>query len=986
MIMQKSSRYFSKMLLSHRVFSRLFLFFCILVFLGIHPSLAQKQKIDEEYTKKILEFTTDDHFLTTYVKYLPYSENVPTPLDVLGRIAGAADVLSYSHEVHKYMRALADASPRVKVFPGGTSEEGREMILVVISDENTIQNLEKYKEINAKLADPRRISEQEAKQLIAEAKPMYWATGAMHSGETGSPEMLMELAYRVAVDESDFFKAIRENAIIMITPVLEVDGRDKQVDVAMARRKDSESNFPSRALYWGKYVAHDNNRDNLALSLQLSKHIMRTFLEYHPQVMHDLHESASHLYISTGTGPYNAWLDPIVIDEWHQFAYQEVNEMTRQGVPGVWTHQFYDGWAPNYAFYAANGHNAIGRFYETQGAGDGSTRIIRARGDRAWYRPNPPLPQTLWSIRNNVNLQQSGLLIGMNHLATNKEKFMENFYLKSKRAVAKANTEGPAAYIFPGDDPRPGQVARLLKLLQWQGVEVHKAEKAFTVKDTQYPKGSYIIRMDQPYSRMADMMLDRQYFNTDDPRPYDDTGWTLGPLYNVKTVRVEETEILKVPMNLTKDVTVSGGTQNLERGSTQAFLINHNADNPLATFVFKHSDLKMHAAAESFKVKEKSFNAGTFIIKTSENSGDLKRVLDEAGKKFGFTAYAVASLPKVDTLEIDVPRVALVHTWQSTQNEGWVRIALDELEIPYDYISIHEIRDNSRLHDSYDVILLGPTRGDALSLVNGLSGDNPIPWKKTEVTPNIGRQASTDDMRGGLELEGILHLKNFIEEGGLFITLTGSSSVPIHFGLAQGISIRTTQNLWARGGVFKADVVNKTSPIAYGYGNELGVYFSSSPVFSAGRALGRRSFMMMGGGVRGRVTGRGGPDDPDIVQGRARDMGQKTIEEFQKSREAQEETPRRFGAQPSRAKTILRFAQKVDDLLISGGLANGEELAGAPAVVDCKLGDGHIVMFSINPMWRHETHGSFFLVFNSMIHYKNLDYEKPAPKKSGRSR
>lgn len=984
--MRKSSMYFSKMLLYPRATFRLLLTLCILVSLCVNPCLAQKQKIDEEYTKKILEFTTDAHFLTKYVNYLPYSEDVPTPLDVLGHIAGAADVLSYSHEVHKYMRALDDASPRVKVFPGGISEEGREMILVVISDENTIQNLEKYKEINAKLADPRKISEQEAQQLISEAKPIYWATGAMHSGETGSPEMLMELAYRVAVDESDFFKTIRENAIIMITPVLEVDGRDKQVDIAMAKRKDPDANFPRRPLYWGKYVAHDNNRDNLSLSLELSKHIIRTFLEYHPQVMHDLHESASHLYISTGTGPYNAWLDPIVIDEWHQFAYQEVNEMTKQGVPGVWTHQFYDGWAPNYAFYVANCHNAIGRFYETQGAGDGSTRVITSRGSRAWYRPNPPLPRTLWSIRNNVNLQQSGLLIGMNYLASNKEKFMENFYLKSQRSVAKSHNEGPAAYIFPGDDPRPGQVARLLKLLQRQGVEVHKTKKAFTVKKTEYPEGSYIIRMDQPYSRIADMMLDRQYFNTNDPRPYDDTGWTLGPLYNVKTVRVEDTKVLSVPMNLMKDIAVRGGTENLGKGATKAFLINHNADNSLATFVFKHDNLKMHAAADSFKIGKKSFNAGTFIVKADENSGNLKSVLDEAGKKFGFTAYAVASLPKVATLEIDVPRVALVHNWQSTQTEGWVRIALDELEIPYDYISIHEIRDNPRLRDTYDVILFGPMRGNALSIVDGLTGDKPVPWKKSDLTPNIGRQTSTDDMRGGMDLDGVLHLRDFIKDGGLFITLTGSSSLPIHFGLAKGISIATTPNLWARGSVYKADIVDKYSPISYGYGDELGVYFSSSPVFRLGRALDPRFSRMRRGSSGGRVSGRGGLKDPDIVQGRPRDMGKKTIEEFRKSRKGEEEPPRRFGAQQPRARTILRFARKADELLISGGLANGEELAGAPAVVDCKLGDGHVVLFSINPMWRHETHGSFFLVFNSMIHYKNLDYKKPVPKKSPGSR
>jgi hypothetical protein len=982
--MQNLSMHFSKVLAHRRVYIRLLLTLCILVSLSINPCLAQKQKIDEEYTKKILEFTTDSYFLTKYVNYLPYSEDVPTPLDVLGRIAGAADVLSYSHEVHKYMRALADASPRVMVFPGGISEEGREMILVVISDEDTIQNLEKYKEMNAKLADPRKISDKEAQQLISEAKPMYWATGAMHSGETGSPEMLMELAYRIAVDESDFVKTIRKNIIVMITPVLEVDGRDKQVDVAMAKRKDPDTNVPRRALYWGKYVAHDNNRDNLSLSLELSKHIMRTFLEYHPQVMHDLHESGPHLYISTGTGPYNAWLDPIVIDEWHQFAYQEVNELTRQGVPGVWTHQFYDGWAPNYAFYAANGHNAVGRFYETQGAGDGSTRVISNRDTRAWYRPNPPLPRTLWSIRNNVNLQQSGLLIGMNYLASHKERFMENFYLKSKRSVAKPHNEGPAAYIFPGSDPRPGQVARLLKLLQWQGVEVHRAKKAFTIEKTEYPEGSYIIRMDQPYSRMADMMLDRQYFNVDDPRPYDDTGWTLGALYNVESVRIDDAKVLSVPMDWVKDIVVPGGVENLGKGATKAFLINHNADNPLATFVFKHRNLKMHAAAESFKIGEKSFNAGTFIIKTDENSGNLNPVLDEAGKKFGFTAYAVGSLPKVETLDIDVPRVALVHDWQSTQNEGWVRIALDELEIPYDYISVHEIRDNPRLRETYDVILFGPMRSNALSIVDGLTGDKPIPWKKTDLTPNIGCQASTDDMRGGLELDGVLHLRDFIKDGGLFIALSGSSSLPIHFGLAKGISIATTPNLWARGSVYKADVVDKYSPISYGYGDELGVYFSSSPVFRLGRAFDRRYYGMMGRDSGGRASGRGGLKDPDVVQGRPRDMGKKTIEEFQKShKEEEEEEPfRRFAAPQSSARTILSFARKADELLISGGLANGEELAGTPAVVDCKLGDGHVVLFSINPMWRHETHGSFFLVFNSMIHYKNLDTKKPAPKKS----
>jgi hypothetical protein len=954
--------------------------FCMILHLGLTPVAAQ-QKIDEEYTAKIREFSTDEHFLPKLMDNLPYSEDVPTPLDILGYIAGARDILTYTKDVNKYMRALAEASPRVKLFPAGTSEEGRERIFVVIGDESTIQNLDRYKEINAKLADPRTISEAEAQKLIKEAKPMYWATGAMHSGETGSPEMLMELAYRLAVDESLFIKTIRDNAIILITPVLEVDGREKVVDISMAKRKDTEASFPSRLLYWGKYVAHDNNRDNLALSLDLSKHIMETFLEFHPQVLHDLHESASHLYVSTGTGPYNAWLDPILIDEWHMIAYQEVNEMTREGVPGVWTHGFYDGWAPNYAFYAANGHNAIGRFYETQGAGDGSTRIITTRGDRAWYRPNPPLLRTLWSIRNNVNMQGSGIQIAMNYVATNREKFMENFYLKSKRSVAKAHTEGPAAYVFPGDDPRPGQVARLLTLLDRQGVEIHKANKEIKVGKNTFPKGSYIVRMDQPYSRMADMMLDRQYFNINDPRPYDDVGWTMGPLYNVKTVRVEDAKILSSPMNLVKDLAVPGGVEKLKGGKTKAFLINQNADNLLATFRFKNTGLKMNAAEKGFEMEKKKFNAGTFIIKADENAEDIDSLLDKEGKIFGFTAWSVAELPDVPMHEVTVPRVALMHTWQSTQTEGWVRIALDELKIPYDYISVHDVRDNGQLRDKYDVILFGPSSSSALSIVQGVTGDKPMPWKKTELTPNLGRQDSTDDMRGGIELEGVLHLRDFVKEGGLFITLTNSSSLPIHFGLAQAITIKQTNELWARGGVFQAEVADTSSPIAYGYDKDVGVYFNSSPVFALGSAGGRR-FEYMQAGSSDRVTGRGSKDDPDIPQGRAKDLGKETIEEFQKMQKDEQESeeeqrPSARGASARvRPRIVVRFTRDEKNLLISGGLSGGKELAGAPAVVDCKLGEGHVVMFSINPMWRHQTHGSFFLVFNAMMHYDHLDAGK----------
>src|SRR5579859_1276539 len=553
-----------------------------------------------EYTKKIKEYTTEPFFITELVDHLPLSSCVPAPDAFLHHIVGAPDVLDYTKDINAYMRLLASKSPRVKVFSIGTSEEGREMLAVIVTDEANLAKLDRYKEINAKLADPRGLSDAEAQKLIAEDKPIYWADGSIHSPETGAPEMLMELAYRLAVEETPFIQKIRQDSIVMITPIVEVDGHDRMVDVYMQHKKHP-NDPPYPLVWWGHYVAHDNNRDNLGLTLALSRNMLKNFLEWHPTVMHDLHESVPYLYIMTGTGPYNAWLDPIVISEWQSMAYHEIEEMTKRGVIGVWTHGFYDGWAPNYLLSIANNHNAIGRFYETFGNGGADTRVRTlppASTNREWFRPNPPLPKVKWSARNNTNMQESAILFGMNNLASNGQQFLNNFYLKSKRAVEKARKEGPAAWVFPADDARKAEQAGFLNLLELQGVEVHRTEREVRLaasegrrdaasgksgparsdadkdktsekgaekarddkkaEETVVPAGSYIVRMDQPYSRLADMVLDTQYYSPRDPRSYDDTGWTLPALKNIKAVRVTDTSVLDAPMEKVGTIHLAG--------------------------------------------------------------------------------------------------------------------------------------------------------------------------------------------------------------------------------------------------------------------------------------------------------------------------------------------------------------------------------------------------------------------------------------------
>ena len=354
------------------------------------PQPASKQKIDAEYTAKIKEYLQDPRISTELVDHLPASDTVPSPLKFFNRIVGTPGELTYSKDIYRYYDALDKASDRIAVWRIGKSEEGRDMVLLAVADEATIKQLDKYKGMLASLTDPRKTTEAQAQQLLKTAKPIYWITSGMHSTETGGPEMLIELPYRLAVEDTPFIQAIRNNVITLITPVIEVDGREKQVDTYYFNKKRRASGDQQvlPLMYWGKYVAHDNNRDGMGQFLALTRNVTKAFLDWKPTVMHDLHEQQTYLYASTGTGPYNEQIDPITIDEWWLLAKTEVMEMTKRGVPGVWTYGFYDGWVPNYMFFIAHAHNAIGRFYEVVGYGP-DNRTLTAANDHHQPRMVP---------------------------------------------------------------------------------------------------------------------------------------------------------------------------------------------------------------------------------------------------------------------------------------------------------------------------------------------------------------------------------------------------------------------------------------------------------------------------------------------------------------------------------------------------------------------------------------------------------------------
>ncbi len=1021
---------------------------------GLSARQAPSQPLDQEYGKRIKDNTPDARILTDLIDHMPISETVPSPLKFLGYIPGENNRLTYHKDIVRYLGALDKASERVTMWPIGKSEEGREMYAVAVADEATIKSLDKYKQITRQLTDPRTLTDAQARQLIQTGKPIYYASGSIHSTEVGSPEMLMELAFRLAVEETPFIQQIRNNAIFVFTPVSEVDGRERRVDGYMAQQAGQPN---PGMLYWGKYVAHDNNRDGIGVGLALTQNMIKSFLDLRPQVFHDLHESVNLLYVSTGTGPYNPVVAPIQVNEWWWLAQTEIMEMTKRGVPGVWTYNYYDGWVPNYMFWIGVTHNSIGRFYETQsyggggggggagpgrgapgapaaggaagaaggagaagagaagagaaGAGaEGAQGTGRGRGgviggnSREWYRPNPSPGDVQWSGRANINMQQSALLIALNAVAKNKEMFLENYYVKNRMMVEQGRNRAPHAYVIPTKQRRQVEAADLMNLIRFQGAEVHTANSAFSAGNVQVAAGDYIVRLDQPYGGVVETLLGTQWYPADNPRPYDDTGWFIPGLRNIKSFAIDDKTIFDKPMTLAKANFKVPGTIT---GAGSTIVIDHTTDNTLATFRFTNPTVKMSAAEAAFEMGGHTFAPGAFVIQNANRAA-----LEPQIRELGLMAWATDTPPSVRMHDLDVPRIGYIHSWQNTQDEGWVRMAFDKLKVPYTYFGDNVVRQGN-LRAKYDVIIYPHAGVQADS--EGIPAGTPVPYKGTSLTPNIATSPDqTDDTRGGLGRDGLRELAKFVNDGGVLITEGGTSSLFPQYEITQGISVDTGANVFAPGSVVKVLLGDKTSPILYGYDqNALAVMFKNNALLSLGArpapapAAADAPAGRGGGGGRGggagpagvsninmqpmsaapRLTTLDGPPSAPAAAagggrgggfpgggGGGRGGGGRGGGGGDATPASTARGPAAFGVTSTGApRVLLSYPNDPNDLLLSGALAGGENLVGRPVLLDAPVGTGHVVIFATRPFWRYQTQGNYFLAFNAILNWNDLN-------------
>jgi hypothetical protein len=355
--------------------------------------------------------------------------------------------------------------------------------------------------------------------------------------------------------------------------------------------------------------------------------------------------------------------------------------------------------------------------------------------------------------------------------------------------------------------------------------------------------------------------------------------------------------------------------------------------------------------------------------------------LDRAANEAGLRVVALAVGPSVKTHPVRAARVAFVHTWLSTQTEGWWRLALDNMGVPYDYMSTQSLAKIDDLKAKYDVILFPPVGFNASStlIVNGLptGWGNPMPWKNTPETPNlVGKNDSSDDIRPGLGWEGVAHLQAFVAQGGVLLTATDTSKFALSIGLADGVNVGTPQKMNIVGSVVGTRLVDAASPIAYGYDEKVAAYCDNGPIFSLSSIAGERRRRRLGSGTTERPTGRGTVDDPDFAVGRAgvEAPEEPSTEVWENPPVLDEQKINGFRVIPmaSRPRVILRYADS-KDFLISGLVEGADEIAQHPAVVDVPSGNGHVVLFSINPVYRGETRGTYSLVLNTILNFDNLN-------------
>jgi hypothetical protein len=763
-----------------------------------------------------------------------FAAEVPTPGSVLGFRVGEDRKLADWTQIVGYFKKLSAASPRVRVEDVGPTTEGNPFLVVTITSEANMARLEEIRRVNLRLADPRTLTEDEARTLIDTGKAIVALNHGIHSTEVGASQTSMETAYRLATAQDPDTLEILDKTVILMLPSHNPDGTQKVVEW-YRRSLGTPWEGGQIPFLYHKYTGHDNNRDwYMFTQVESQLTVKHVYDRWRPQIVHDLHQMgarSARIFAPPYVDPWESNVDPALRAAVNGLGAYISARLTSEGKKGVVIEAMYDAWSPARAY--PHTHGGVRILTECASAKMATPIELKFKDLEAgigydakqatWNFPDP-WPGGTWRLRDIVDYQLSATRALLQHAARNRDYWLQTFYQVNRRAAARHE---PYAFIVPAEQKDPLATSKLLWVMRTGGVEVHRARAPFDAAGRAFAAGSHVILMAQPFSAFAGSLLQRQRYpdlrqwpGGPPQRPYDVTAHTLPLLMGVEVVASEAPFV--AALEKLEGIAIPPGS--IERGRGRFFALGHRNAEMVAVGRLLRAGIPVRWTTAAFLDRGRNFRPGTLLV--PENA---RGRLEPMARELGFVATPVNV--QVPSLFVAKPRVGIYQSYVPSMDEGWTRFVFEK-QLGVDYETLHDkdVRAGG-LRARFDAILLPDQSRRAM--VNG----NPPESLPKEYT-------------GGLGKEGVQALKAFVEQGGTLVALDSASEMPIaEFPLpvtnvlaafnrderrGEDEGDQGSREFYCPGAILAVQVEGvSTSPLAHGLEATTPIWFESSPAFEA---------------------------------------------------------------------------------------------------------------------------------------------------------
>ena len=760
-----------------------------------------------------------------------------SPSEWLGFGVGEERRLADWTQIVDYFRYLGRTSGRVQVETLGPTTLNNPFLLATISASENLSKLEHYRQVQADLADPRRLGAA-AQSQIAEGRVVVLITCAIHSTEVASAQMSMEFAWEMATLSDSETQQILENVIFLLVPSLNPDG----IDIVNHWYRDtlgSEAEGTAPPQLYHHYVGHDNNRDWYMFTQRETRlTVSQIHNRWHPQIVYDVHQMGRYgarIFVPPFIDPIDRNVDPILQAQIVDLGGAMFSALVGAGRQGVVTNAIYDAFTPARAYQHYHGavrilsESASARLatsIEVQPQQLGQGRNYHA-GRASWNFPDP-WPGGSWSVRDIVEDQKIALRTCLRHAARNRTQWLRNFVEVGRRATSR---QRPFAFVLPpaGRQRDPQALADLLEVLDFAQVEIHRAEEPFQVSSVKnvssplgeprpdsFPAGTLVVLLRQPYSSFAKTMLEVQdypqlaeYPGGPLKRPYDVTAHTLGIQLGVEVYQVEDA--FEVPLSRVETMT-SAAPEVSGKGNFWLFPHSDNGFAKLANRLLK-AGYPLYWAPNGFQAETEGFPVGTLMTRGPEREIKLLALLQD----LTLSIRRVNKRPQLAWQRIRAPRIGLYRSHAAAMDEGWTRWVLEQNEFEYSSLSDARIRKGDL--GGLDIIVLADQSAE--SIKHGLSAPYP------------------ERYRGGLGDRGVGQLRRFARQGGTLLFLGAASELALtewDLGVKNPLADLAAQEFYVPGSLLRLQVSNR-HPIGYGLAPEVAAMFVHGQVFEFERAV-----------------------------------------------------------------------------------------------------------------------------------------------------